>query len=148
MIDCNGVNAWHGCTTQYNLEMEPKQYLTKTDIQLRERRQKTLTGLSRLWPLRGLTESVKEENLWWKSQNLLSVTKVICQQSLNSNIFYGTWLFKLFKVGNRSRVSDKNLVLLEFKYLQNKKWLKQAVKSARIKKSYRTYWPFSFYSDD
>ena len=43
--------------------MEPKQYLTKTDIQLRKHRQKTLTGLSRLWPLRGLTESIKEENL-------------------------------------------------------------------------------------
>ena len=34
---------------------------------------------------------------------------------------------------------DKNLVILEFKYLQDKKWQKQAVKSAKIKKSYRTY---------
>ena len=50
-----------------------------------------------------------------------------------------TWLFKSFKFGNGSRMSDENLVILEFKYLQNKKWQKQAVKSARIKKSYRTY---------
>ena len=38
-----------------------------------------------------------------------------------------------------AEISDENLVVLEFKYLQNKKWWKQAVKSARIKKSYRTY---------
>ena len=33
----------------------------------------------------------------------------------------------------------KKLVILEFKHLQNEKWLKQAVKGARTKKSYRTY---------
>ena len=38
-----------------------------------------------------------------------------------------------------AEISDENLVVLEFKYLQNKKWWKQAVKSARIKKSYGTY---------
>ena len=27
-----------------------------------------------------------------------------------------------FEFGNGSRMSDKNLVILEFKYLQNKKW--------------------------
>ena len=48
-------------------------------------------------------------------------------------------LFKSFEFGKGSRMSDKNLVILEFKYLQNKKWYKQAVKSARIKRSYRTY---------
>ena len=31
------------------------------------------------------------------------------------------WLFKPFKFGNGSRVSDKKLIILEFKYLQNKK---------------------------
>ena len=31
-------------------------------------------------------------------------------------------LFKLFEFGNGSRMSDKNLVILEFKYLQNKIW--------------------------
>ena len=31
-------------------------------------------------------------------------------------------LFKLFEFGNGSRISDENLVILEFKYLQNKKW--------------------------
>ena len=44
-------------------------------------------------------------------------------------------------------MSDENLVILEFKYLQNKKWQKQAVKGARIK-SYRKYILFSFYSDN
>ena len=48
-------------------------------------------------------------------------------------------LFQSFKFGNGKRMSDENLVILEFKYFQNKKWQKQAVKSARIKKSYRTY---------
>ena len=31
-------------------------------------------------------------------------------------------LFKSFEFGNGSRISDENLVILEFKYLQNKKW--------------------------
>ena len=31
-------------------------------------------------------------------------------------------LFKSFEFGNGSRISDEKLVLLEFKYLQNKKW--------------------------
>ena len=48
-------------------------------------------------------------------------------------------LFQSFKFGNGKRMSDENLVILEFKYFQNKKWQKQAVKRARIKKSYRTY---------
>ena len=33
-----------------------------------------------------------------------------------------TRLFKSFKFGNGSRMSDEKLVILEFKYLQNKKW--------------------------
>ena len=33
-----------------------------------------------------------------------------------------TQLFKSFEFGNGSRMSDENFVLLEFKYLQNKKW--------------------------
>ena len=33
-----------------------------------------------------------------------------------------TQLFKSFEFGNGSRISDEKLVLLEFKYLQNKKW--------------------------
>ena len=56
-------------------------------------------------------------------------------------------LFKSFKFGNGSRMSDENLVILEFKYLQNKKWQKQAIKNARIKKSYRTYY-FHFTQTD
>lgn len=36
-------------------------------------------------------------------------------------------------------MSDENFVVLEFKYRQNKNWCKQAVKHARIKKSYRAY---------
>ena len=42
----------------------------------------------------------------------------------------GIQLFKSFEFGNGSRMSDKNLVILEFKYLQNKIWQKQAVKTA------------------
>ena len=38
-------------------------------------------------------------------------------------------LFKSFEFGNGSRMSNEKLVILEFKYLQNKKWQKQAVKS-------------------
>ena len=33
-----------------------------------------------------------------------------------------TWLFKSFEFGNGSRMSDKKLVIIEVKYLQNKKW--------------------------
>ena len=32
------------------------------------------------------------------------------------------WLFKLFEFENGSRMSNENLVILEFEYLQNKKW--------------------------
>ena len=51
-----------------------------------------------------------------------------------------TWLFKPFKFGNGSRMSDKKLIILGFKYLQNKKKCKQAVKSTRTRKSYWTYY--------
>ena len=47
----------------------------------------------------------------------------------------GARLFKSFEFGNGSRMSDEKLVVPEFKYLQNKKWQKKAVKSARIKKN-------------
>ena len=102
--------------------------------------------------------------LWWIFEN-----SVIFQDSDRptdsyfrtiSTLFCDTCLikaclFKSFEFGNGSRMSDKNHVILEFKYLQNKKWQKQAVKSARIKTSYRTYyfhftqltdknWQFSF----
>ena len=33
-----------------------------------------------------------------------------------------TWLFKSFEFRNGSRMSDKDVVMLEFKYLQNKQW--------------------------
>ena len=32
-----------------------------------------------------------------------------------------SWLFKSFEFENGSRMSDENLVIFEFKYLQNKK---------------------------
>ena len=48
-----------------------------------------------------------------------------------------TWLFKSFQFGNGSRMFNEKLVILEFKYLQNKKWSKQMVKSIRIKKNYK-----------
>ena len=42
----------------------------------------------------------------------------------------------------------KKLTVLEFKDLQNKKRYKQAAKSIRTRKSYKTYRLFSFYSDN
>ena len=48
-------------------------------------------------------------------------------------------MFKSFEFGNGGRMFDEQPVVLEFKYLQNKKWQEQAVKSSRIKKRYRTY---------
>ena len=39
-----------------------------------------------------------------------------------ANLHSLTRLFKSFEFGNGSRISDEKLVLLEFKYLQNKKW--------------------------
>ena len=54
-------------------------------------------------------------------------------------ILAGSRLFKSFEFRNGSSMSDEKLVILKFKYLQNKKWLKQAVKSTRIKRNHRTY---------
>ena len=92
----------------------------------------------------------------WVMNLFLSWVMLFCQKSVISSVKTAMyrmlhncpWLFKSFEFGNGSRMSVKNLVILEFKYLQNKKWWKQAIKSARIKKSYRTYWLFSFYSDN
>ena len=41
--------------------------------------------------------------------------------TIQPSFFLKSWLFKSFEFGNGSRMSDKNLVILEFKYLQNKK---------------------------
>ena len=49
-------------------------------------------------------------------------------------------LFQSFKFGNGSKMSDENHVILEFKYLKNKKWQKQTVKSASAVKSYAIYY--------
>ena len=46
----------------------------------------------------------------------------IIKRQLANLILVPTRLFKSFEVGNGSRISDEKLVLLEFKYLQNKKW--------------------------
>ena len=54
-------------------------------------------------------------------------------------LFGNRTTFKSFETGNGSKMSDEKLTILEFKYLQNKKWYKQAVKSTRTRKSYRTY---------
>ena len=37
-------------------------------------------------------------------------------------VFIRPQLFKSFEFGNGRRISDENLLILEFKYLQNKKW--------------------------
>ena len=41
---------------------------------------------------------------------------------LHQDIYNFPRLFKSFEFGNVSRMSDENLVIFEFKYLQNKKW--------------------------
>ena len=46
---------------------------------------------------------------------------------------YFSWK-QIISVGNGSRMSDKKLTILEFKYLRNKKWYKQAVKRTRTRK--------------
>ena len=56
-----------------------------------------------------------------------------------SNNYYQAQLLKSFKFGNGRRMPNKNLIRLEFKYIQNKKCYKQTVKNTKIKKSYRTY---------
>ena len=49
---------------------------------------------------------------------------------------FGTRMtFKSFEIGSGSKMSDEKLTILEFKYLQKKKWYKQAVKSPRTRKS-------------
>ena len=56
---------------------------------------------------------------------------------------YSSQLFKSFEFGNGSRISDENLVILKFKYLQSR------TKNGRNKlylKSARTHWLFSFYT--
>ena len=89
--------------------------------------------------------------------NPLSVTKVICKQSLshinkqvhaicttrliwlllgcpNLQIWFVQFiahqarLFKSFKIENGSRISDKKLVILEFKYIQDKKMAEKSYK--------------------
>ena len=39
-----------------------------------------------------------------------------------------SWLFKSFEFGNGSRMSDANLAILEFKYLQKKKMMETSCK--------------------
>ena len=48
-----------------------------------------------------------------------------------------SWFKKESGFRNGSRMFDEKLTILEFKYLLNKKWKKQAVKRTRTKNSYR-----------
>ena len=50
---------------------------------------------------------------------------------LRLNIATHTWLFKSFEFGNGGRMSDQKLVILEFKYLQNKKMVVTSCKSCK-----------------
>ena len=47
-------------------------------------------------------------------------------------------------------MSDENHVILEFKYLKNKKWQKRAIKSARIRRviEYNDYFHFDWITDN
>ena len=46
----------------------------------------------------------------------------IYEDGYNKIYELSTRLFKSFEFGNGSRMSDEDLVILEFKYLQNKQW--------------------------
>ena len=62
-------------------------------------------------------------------------------KNFSDKVFYLLSVFTAFQIiefGNGSIISDESLVILEFKYLPNKKMI-QGAKSVRIKKTYRTY---------
>ena len=76
-----------------------------------------------------------QRNSMWNFQGLIKNTMEFprdltqfCGISRRWALFYlkfpgvRSWLFKSFEFGNGSGMSDENLVILEFKYLQNKKW--------------------------
>ena len=73
--------------------------------------------------------SQKNQNLKKMKKNLGYIIILwMCTKNYDQ-IMNGSWdmvwdtrLFKSFEFGNGSRMSDENLVMLEFKYLQNKKW--------------------------
>ena len=53
--------------------------------------------------------------------SFFAVLYILILNSPDYLIFYAR-LFKSFEFVNGSRMSDENLVILEFNYLQNKKW--------------------------
>ena len=56
------------------------------------------------------------------SDNIRMVYEDLLSMGLISRNVEKSGLLKSFEFGNGSRMSDENLVILEFKYLQNKKW--------------------------
>ena len=46
---------------------------------------------------------------------------MVCDERMDRQT-NGTWLLKSFEFGDGSRISDEKLIILEFKYQQNKKW--------------------------
>ena len=66
-----------------------------------------------------------------KQKKLLKIFAIVCGSVTYKKTLWPLFmdgvqlppqLFKSFEFGNGSRISDENLVILEFKYLQNKKW--------------------------
>ena len=55
------------------------------------------------------------------SLNMLIVAMLIKNKGVLEGGVCGSQLFKSFEFGNGNRISEEKLVILEFKYLQNKK---------------------------
>ena len=60
----------------------------------------------------------------WPGKQFLEVffTNFFQNYWITTEVINITWLFKSIKFGSGSRISDEKRVILEFKYLQNKKW--------------------------
>ena len=64
-----------------------------------------------------------DNNLWVTFHGFIGLNKQNSfQQTHTENFFVSITTVQSFEFGNGSRMSDKKLVILEFKYLQNKKW--------------------------
>ena len=67
---------------------------------------------------------------YYCSINICNYTSLY-RRKLSSQL--GTRLFRSFEFGNGSRISDEKRLILQFKYLQNKKWQKQVIKKYQNK---------------
>ena len=59
---------------------------------------------------------------WVRKAIFAGFTNFIQNYWITTEVINITWLFKSIKFGSGSRISNEKRVILEFKYLQNKKW--------------------------